>query len=252
MDFDIDNLDMLSGVDQLKELKKQELLFASALSEAKQSAYGALSKEADTKDPKRVKHKLTYEDVESIVVNVASFGLIRDVVNSKGNKPLLTVMYAIDKHVKKEKKHLEWAKKVKHRDNYGNSVKLSIQRMSLGDIEVQRFFQGIDLNIIKDSSTLNRALNKLVEEHEKVIEMAYLVQEDKLKTEKIISLEVKILAAEKQIRELKAGILTDNKDDWKHRATALLSSGVKQSSVADTVGMSVSSIRRLAKEIKHA
>jgi hypothetical protein len=250
MDFDIDNLEMLKGVQQLKELKRQKELFNLVFNKAQMDAYTALSKEADTRDPNRVKHYLAYEDVEAIVVNVAKLGVQRGAKNNRENKSLLTVKFAIDGYVKKENKHTEWAQKVKHRGNYGASVKSAILSLSSGNVEVECFFRGIDKTIVNDSFSLNKALTKLVEEHERVMKMTHLVQDNKLKTEKIISLEAMLLVAENEISELKAGVIIQGKDDWRAIAIPLLRKGVKRATVATTVGKSKSTIQRLMNEFK--
>ena len=244
MEFDIDNLDMLSGADQLRELSRQKQIFESALNKASIDAYSTLAREADIKNPNREKHKLTYDDIQAIVTNVARYGLVRNVVNKKGEAPLLTVKLAVDEFVRSNNKHSDWAAEVKHRVNYGYSVKSSIRELTLVDEEVKHFFQGIDLNIINDSATMNKALTKLVEEHEKVINMAYLIQEDKLKAEQIISLEERVAQTEKEIDELKAGVIVKQRNDWKIEALILKFNGYKYADIASTVGVGIDSVKQ--------
>jgi hypothetical protein len=245
-----EEINKLPPKDRIAAIDKKLSAEASDARQARMEAYSALSAEADANNPNRIKHKLTTSDLDGIVTNVARFGVVRRPPNSKLGEPLQTVHLAINKYVTDEGKHSEWASTVKYRQYYGDSVVDSIERLSIMDIEVEHFYRGLKLYRIPEKSSLNQALTELIEEHEMRFNTNYLMQEDSQKEERISKLEEIVDRQEGEISDLKKNVLVNRQDNWEQVATKLLSEGIIQSEVAETVGKSLRTVKRLAKKIK--
>lgn len=245
---------LLSGKDHLAEVQKERRNLLAELNQEEREAYQKLSAEADARNPNRTKHRVSLEDVEGILKELAKLPIITNAKNSRGNSAYISGDLALSNYAKATGKHSEWVKSIKHRSFYGSEFK-DVFRNLRGrskDVEVSHYYSNIKEKFLAfDGSSINQILDQMQEAYMDALEKQLLRQQ-------VAELQLKVSEYELTIAELESSSsehyeritrFESHSIHWKDKAVMLKAQDRKitQTELAEACGVSKSSIRDFMK-----
>ena len=246
LDLNIDKYSDLDGRTHLTEARKDIAKMKWELAQYEKSIFIEakikIATQLDLESPDRVKHKLTQNDVNSILIALGMHGIISSPTGKVDGHTLVLNAYA-----ELTGQHPDWLEKVKYQNWHGALICRGISLAKLSkEPEVKQYYSMVQIDDLDLDVAFNNALGQIQAQVLKRYKDMYKDQRIKELEHTVSRLERDMVDNTNMLNNRINDVEVIADMDWRDRAVQLkvVKPNIKNKDIADIVAMSIDSVKK--------